>query len=73
MRRAPTTRPGNRFSVELSWYLEGFEPGMQNEYRTFIRRLDEEPNDAMVFGITNAGGPGANGRSCNVVKRNCKV
>jgi len=51
-----TTRPGNRISVKLFWYVKGFQPGMENEFETTIRRLDDGHNDARVPKITNAGG-----------------
>ncbi|MDH4125700.1 MAG: hypothetical protein OEW64_12800 [Gammaproteobacteria bacterium] len=53
----PTTKPGNLTSVKLFWYLEGFKPGLENEFEFSIQRIDEGPNDAVAPRVTNAGGP----------------
>ncbi len=49
-----TTDPGKQISIKLFWYAEGFEPGMEQDFRVSIERLDEGPNDARVLGPTNA-------------------
>ena len=51
----PTTVPGHGIAVKLFWYAPGFEPGMEQDFVGRIERLDEGPNDAVIFPPTNAG------------------
>lgn len=52
----PLTRPGGRIAVKLFWFLDGFRPGMEDEFLFSIRRIGDGPDDAAADRVTNAGG-----------------
>ena len=45
----PTTKPGNLISVKLFWYVEGFMPGLENEFEFTIRRLQSDTKFPILF------------------------